>query len=92
VTKQNLQYTVDQLLKHQYPVESSGAVYVWAKYQDSEAKAAPSKHIIINGRHVKAALGSIFGAPEYFRLCPVRPQYLLNSILNTRVSWGFSDK
>lgn len=67
MTKQNLQYTVDQLLKHQYPVESSGAVYVWAKYQDSEAKAAPSKHIIINGRHVKAALGSIFGAPEYFR-------------------------
>ncbi|NEP36593.1 pyridoxal phosphate-dependent aminotransferase [Moorena sp. SIO3B2] len=81
VTKQNIKSTVDQLLKHQYPVESSGAVYVWAKYQDSEATAAPSKHIIINGRHVKAALGSIFGAPEYFRLCPVRPQYLLNSIL-----------
>ncbi|WP_158054954.1 aminotransferase class I/II-fold pyridoxal phosphate-dependent enzyme [Scytonema sp. HK-05] len=82
VTQKNIKSAIDQLSKHQYYIESSGAVYVWAKYQDFLECKAPSNYIILNGSKVKVSPGSIFGCPDYFRVCPVRPQYLLDCIFN----------
>lgn len=53
-----------------YEVESSGAIYIWARrkpiFEEEEDQ------IVMNGQILQVVSGRTFSTPSYFRLCPVR--------------------
>ncbi len=72
-------FALHQLQEAGYEVESSGAIYIWARRKSIFEEA--EDRIVMNGRMLQVVSGRTFGTPSYFRLCPVRTSATLEMAL-----------
>ena len=65
-----------------YKIASAGAIYLWL--EDSASSTATSDgSVVIGDATVKISEGATFGAPGYFRACPIRPKSILEEVFGS---------
>ena len=79
-SKQGLSSVGDGLARHGYEVESEGAMYLWVR-DPLSASGRSTTQIELGGRAARVSPGRLYGCPGFFRVCPVRAEAVLASVL-----------